>query len=450
MPPSIALLLGILFIVYLFVTGSREETRRSWALWIPLIWLMIAESRPIALWFNVGPVVQTEMDVIRGNPIDRTIFSVLIVFGLLIILRRGLQEFGKLGTTPWIVLFLSYCGISLFWSDFQFVALKRWTKEVGNVVMLLIILSDPKPMEAVRTVIKRLTYVLVPLSIVLIKYYLDYSRAYNPWTGDVEFVGVATSKNMLGSLCFVCGIFFLWELLNESNRKERIIDALVLGMIVWLLIKANSATSWICFFGGCFILLGVGFRSVRGNMASIDIFTFFIVMSFVILELVFDVGTVLVSGLGRDLTLTGRTELWADVLGMVSNPMIGAGYESFWLGDRLVKLWENYWWQPIQAHNGYLETYLNLGLIGLGLLMAIIFCCYRDVRRTLMVDFDRGRLHIAILAVALLNNLTEAGFKGGNIIWFLFLLTAMEASQISRLQILKAQDLQRARQVNAE
>jgi len=43
------------------------------------------------------------------------------------------------------------------------------------------------------------------------------------------------------------------------------------------------------------------------------------------------------------------------------NPWIGAGFESFWLGPRLNKLWAQYNFMPNQAHNGYIEIYLNLG-----------------------------------------------------------------------------------------
>ena len=57
------------------------------------------------------------------------------------------------------------------------------------------------------------------------------------------------------------------------------------------------------------------------------------------------------------MTLTGRTAIWDSVLQKVSNPLFGAGFESFWLGDRLKSMWAEFYFKPNQAHNGYIEVY---------------------------------------------------------------------------------------------
>ena len=66
-----------------------------------------------------------------------------------------------------------------------------------------------------------------------------------------------------------------------------------------------------------------------------------------------------VSVLDRDTTLTGRTNMWADLLKEAINPILGAGYQSFWLGPGAERIWAKYYFHPTQAHNGYLEVYLN-------------------------------------------------------------------------------------------
>ena len=91
---------------------------------------------------------------------------------------------------------------------------------------------------------------------------------------------------------------------------------------------------------------------------------------YIILALGFGVNAQLAGAVGRDPTLTDRTKIWHLLLSMHTNPLLGTGYESFWLGPRLVKIWQRF--GPInEAHNGYLEVYLNLGLIGLFLLIVI-------------------------------------------------------------------------------
>ena len=84
---------------------------------------------------------------------------------------------------------------------------------------------------------------------------------------------------------------------------------------------------------------------------------------------------------GRDATFTGRTGLWETLLQEPINPLIGVGYASFWLGERLERFWAMYPTSPpIEAHNGYLEVYLNLGLIGVCLLAGVLWRGLRTTR----------------------------------------------------------------------
>jgi hypothetical protein len=64
------------------------------------------------------------------------------------------------------------------------------------------------------------------------------------------------------------------------------------------------------------------------------------------------------------------------------NPIFGAGYGGFWLGERLDRFWAMYPTSPpIQAHNGYIEVYLNLGLIGLILIASVLLSGLRTIQR---------------------------------------------------------------------
>ena len=62
------------------------------------------------------------------------------------------------------------------------------------------------------------------------------------------------------------------------------------------------------------------------------------VLGTAVTALFLDPGGGMVSALGKDPTLTGRTEIWGFVLGLHTNPLVGTGFESFWLGPRLTKM----------------------------------------------------------------------------------------------------------------
>jgi O-antigen ligase len=111
-------------------------------------------------------------------------------------------------------------------------------------------------------------------------------------------------------------------------------------------------------------------------------------------------------------------------------PMLGYGFESFWLGDRLEKLWEMYYFKPNMAHNGYLEIFLNLGFIGLGLFIGMLLSCYYKTLKVIKantnsaanVRIDLDRFRMAFLLSFSIFNVTEGGFRSLNFIFVFFLL----------------------------
>jgi O-antigen ligase len=335
-------------------------------------------------------------------------------------------------------VFLVYCALAITWSDFPFVAFKRWIKTLGQPIMVLIILTEPDRLEALRRVMKRTALLLMPLSILFIKYYPQLGRSFDPWNGLLMNQGVMSSKNGLGLTCLVFGLFFFWNLLtarrfeDRRQRTEEIgFSLFCLWMVWWLLSAANSATSLACLVigAGTMLLLGSRFVSKRHFGAYVVAGLLLAALA----EVTFGVYAMVLNVLGRDPTLTTRTEMWADLLSIPINPLIGVGFESFWLGERLDYIWSLWEFHPNQAHNGYLETYLNLGWIGVVLLLVMILSAYRKARAELLRDFDFGRLKMSVLFAVIAFNYTEAAFRGLHFIWTMFFLISIDyAYQASR------------------
>lgn len=431
MPPPLALLLYILFTLYLFRMDSKRKPNVSRALWIPTIWVIVIAVKPISSWLDpegTTRLVAANM-YMTGNTTERNVYFLLIFAAFFILAKRKIHWSQIFRSNPWIFLFFLYCGISILWSEFPFVSFKRWVKTIGNLAIVLVVLTEDAPIEAVKTIIKRFSYLLIPLSIVLIKYYPLWGRYYNRWTWTVAYSGVSSDKNGLGYLCMVSGIFFFWDLFIKWHQKntsyDKKINILFLLMISWLFACANSATSLVCFLLGNSILLF--FSVIKNSKKYLGVYLFSIVCIFLFVHLFVDVYEFAISSLGRDSTLTGRLNLWEMVLGMVSDPLIGTGYESFWLGNRLNRLSMVFQSGVInQAHNGYIEIYLNLGIIGLFMLAAMIFSAYRKIRRALLFDFDFAKFRMAFLVVIILYNITEFAFKGFCFMFFIFLIISVD------------------------
>jgi O-antigen ligase len=429
MPPRVALALCSLFVLGLLALDRRTSSQRSVALWIPTIWMLIIASRMVSQWL-LGESPASGQSYEDGSPFDAVLFMGLIICALLVVIRRGVQITDIASRNIWLTLFLLYCAVSMMWSDFPVVSLKRYIKEVGNVLMVLVVLTERDRVVAVRTLLNRCTYVLVPFSIILYKYYASLGRGYDNWTGALIVTGVTNNKNSLGILCGICGIGVCWNVLlawRESglwkNRSRILIQLSMLGMTIWLLMMANSATSKVCLAVGVFVLLSMLVPAIRKHVWA---YSGLVAIVLVTLYLTINFTSTMTSTLGRDETLTGRTEVWEQVLKIGTNPLIGVGYGSFWLGDRLRTLWSVYRWHPTEAHNGYLEIYLDLGVVGCALVIGLVIASLGTAMKRVADDTEYGSLQLAILAAAVLYNFTESAFRPGLLMYFFFLLVAID------------------------
>lgn len=431
MPKYAVLWLCIAFVLFLFMVDRGKKGGGSLSKWLVVAYVSIIASRAVSLWFDLGVSVVSPDDYLEGSPVDRNIFIGFLVVGILLLLKRNFSWEWMTGKNRWILLFVVYAGLSVLWSDYSFVAFKRWIKVIGLVVMALLLLTEEDPVEAVRWVFRRTAYILIPFSIVLIKYFPEFGRGYSYWTGAQYYTGVTTNKNALGTICFAYGIFFVWDWLAlrrgvfSERRKGALINLIFLMMIGYLFRKANSATSLICFLSGTAILLALEMPGVRKNVGRFGVYLVTFMLLFGVLDFLFGIGESIVSGLGRDMTLTGRVEIWNEVISMSENTLFGSGHESFWLGQRAQRMWDKYYWRPNQAHNGYIEMYLHLGMVGLMLLLVMMFTGYKNILLKMISDHTLGSLKMTFFLTALLYNFAEAAFKLG-LVWFIFILCCID------------------------
>ena len=433
MPPLVATVACTVLIAGLFwLDRDRDgDTRTSPALWLPVIWTFLGASRMASQWLGVQPI--DAMDVtLEGSPFDRLVLLGFLVAGFAVLAARSERVGALLRANTLVVLFFCYCAVSVLWSDFPFVAVKRLTKGIGNLTMVLIVLSDPRPAAAIKRFFARTGFLLIPLSVLLIKYYPALGRVYNRWTWEVTVTGVSSDKNGLGAICLFVGLASFWRVIEERREERRqaagsrargplLAQFVVLAMVAWLFGKADSSTALACFLLGAAVIvmttrvLGDEPARVHGIVATIA--------GVILMVGLFPNGfTHVVQALGRNTTLTGRTDIWDDLLRMDFNRVLGTGFESFWLGARADWFAEKYYFHPNQAHNGYIEMYVNLGLVGLGFLVLLLVTGYARIVNAYRSTSGLGTLRLAVFVAAVVYNVTEATFKVMHPIWIVFLL----------------------------
>jgi exopolysaccharide production protein ExoQ len=409
----------------------RKDDGTSKSLWLPLLWMFLAGSRYVSQWIDLGTAMDP-MDVYaEGSPVDRAVFLALIFAGVVILFRRKPNWSEWLIKNKWLCLYFIFCLFSVLWSDDLFVSLKRWTKAIGTVVMVLIILTEKRPYVAFGITIRRLSIILIPLSILFIKYYPDLGRAYQQ--SQPMFTGVAYSKNTLGQLCLLAGTYFTWCLFLNSRAEYQmggsrriLVDIIFLGMTAWLQYYASSSTSFACLLAAVFLFTIGRSRTFVRNPSSMMALLLLMTAIFILLEYGLHVSDWVIRGLGREPDLTTRWPMWEMLLNWDINPWIGVGYESFWSGERLIHIWQQGWLGIIQSHNGYLDIYLNVGMIGLFLMLLSILSGFKNTMRQMKYDYKNGTLKMALIIVVLLYNWTEAAIKPINNMTVLLLIGILD------------------------
>ena len=419
-------------ILALFWFDPAREPRVSAALWVPVIWFFFIVSRTPAMWLgpsnaltSAGALGQALQD---GNPLDRTVFSFLAVLSFVILVSRSFPWRRFASQNSALILFLAFALLSFAWSDFPLATFKKWFRDAGIYMAVLVILTDSNRLEAVRTVLRRLYYLAVPLSIVLVKYYPNLGQSFSVW-GVREYTGVSTSKNMLGLLCLAGGIFFFWDITTRWSQRKKsrvkrilLVDVAFISMAIYLLHLCGSKTSTVCLILGCLMIAAAHSSLGRRHTGWLKAMAPAIFLVYLILTVGFGLGAQLSEAVGGSATLEDRTRIWHVLLSVPINPLLGCGYQSFWLGWRINWVWARLTGDNVfEAHNGYLQTYLDLGLIGLLLAWAFLIECYRKICKQLDRLTPLASLSLGLWTLLLLYNVTEAAL-GGGILWFTLLM----------------------------
>jgi len=245
-------------------------------------------------------------------------------------------------------------------------------------------------------------------------------------------IGITIHKKHAGCDAFVVGLFFFWYFLQirrwqptPYRKQELRICLLFAVLIVWVLHMAHSSTSVGVLLLGCTLIALLG--SDRIDIRRLSLYLVVVSVVGISADLMFGIHNYIIGALGRDATLTGRTAVWKILWHWDLNPLIGVGYESFWQEGRMARVWAITTNVGInQAHNGYLETYINMGLAEIAMTVAMLLATYGKARDALHQGFDFGRFRFAYLVAFILYNWTEAAFRTHCVPFFVFFLVAID------------------------
>jgi O-antigen ligase len=380
---------------------------------------------------------EVDVNASQGDPLTQVILGATYLIACILLTYRG--QLKLLFKDPYLVGIVGLCVISAAWSVDPGVTLRRSIALVGTSLFGVYLASRftfSQQLKILAGTLGLCALLSIGFAILAPQYGVMQSEYAGAWRG------VWDHKNLLGRMMILGAISFL--LLATTHRKKAWIWWTGFAVSVGVLAMSRSMTSVVVFAGLLMALPVFGmlrWSSLRwrksfipplivfGGVAIIG----FAALLFVEPHYISDI----MRALGRDKTLTGRTEIWSIVLYMISRrPWLGYGYGAFWLdtGKEANDVWTEVGWQPPHSHNGYLEVCLAIGLVGLLVfLLASGTALKRAIRWIRDVELAEAYWPLTYLTFLLLYNFTEPTIlKHNSVFWVLYVTTVVSLRNYQR------------------
>lgn len=221
--------------------------------------------------------------------------------------------------------------------------------------------------------------------------------------------GVFNQKNSLGDAMVVGTLALMYVVLKRQRVTALDLATLVMAVIVIRLAQSTTALVLFLMIVTSTVYALLWMRGTSGSIFCMILLTV-LILSFT-LVMVMDPKAVY-GALGKNETLTGRVQIWQAVKQASGGwPLLGYGYSAFWLPDtRMVgDIWYEIGWKAPSAHSGYLDTIVQIGLLGLGLLAwTALLTMWRALKAMGTGRLAEGWWTLTMLAILALYNYDES------------------------------------------
>jgi O-antigen ligase len=360
----------------------------SWVLLVPLMYIAGDGG-----FFFFGGQANNQLAAYYGalvsdprRTVENAAMSVL-VFGLLLVVLfpRFKSVLGMVRRHKVFAILAGWAAISCLWSQFPVVTLMWAPIAAFNVVFAFYLYRRFSPEQQMQLLLG-LGWLCLVLNIILSMFFPQYGLDYE--VAKVAWRGMCSTKN----LCSMTTSFLLPAAFYVPARSvfAKVSRVVYVGLSILVIFMTHSATGEI---GLAFLLVFVAAMGPISRLRNRDRSIALLLGATTALALV---STFLAAGkqililLNRDPTLTGRTEIWASIIpAILQRPILGYGYQAFWRGyeGASANIALSNGWAVSSAHNSFLQVGLDLGLVGVALVMYTIvialrnsFFCLRTVR----------------------------------------------------------------------
>ncbi len=313
-------------------------------------------------WSSAGTIAVGDSD-----PTVATVqYAALLIVSIWFFVRRDVV-FQYLKHNWLYVSIIILSGISVLWSRYPYISLRR-TVTLGVCVGYGLYLYDRIGLEGLLRLYIRTAVLLAIMSLAV--YYGAPEIGRDSGEGYSNALrGVFAAKNAAGMMMTIAITCTLYIGSRPGNSK--IIAGFEYILLFITLIYTRSATSTVIGLILTFCSARLWIRKGPARLIyQYIIFSIVVIMIYVVVFLPDQIFPML----GRDASFTGRMPLWEESLGLIAQaPVLGYGYSGFWNVDSkdVQYLWAVIGWEAPNAHDGYLDILLQLGIVGLVLYLSL-------------------------------------------------------------------------------
>ena len=370
----------------------------------------------------------------EARPETRIFWPTMAAISIILVVQKR----SRLTLPPhivYLVAYLAFAGASVLWAFSPEQSFIRYVQQV------MIITSVVLPaMLAGRTVdMTRALFLCFSFALILNCFFVfafGYVTTANTGTGlvDIGYQGYFENKNYLGEFAAPAFLLALYEILQRGWR--RIMGIIVVVIAILLVNLSHSKTS----FGLaliCPLLAWLTLLVRKVTRISPAIILLAIPLCYFVLSIAFNINLFerISWYLYHDYSLTGRTAIWDFAQHEIGRrPLFGWGYQSFWLVPDSPAGDARGWVKNVPtAHNGYYDTMLQIGYVGLAFLLAFIIATLHVVGHVADRDPRRAQLLLSLVLFFILYNFFESlWMQGFEFLWLVFVIVAAEIGRYWR------------------
>jgi O-antigen ligase len=409
---------------------ARSSTQRTdICAIVPILACVFASTvSPLLIYFNSGA------NTLDSRPENRLFWPAMAAISVVLALRNRSRLSG-LALPPHVICLLAYlvfAGASVAWAFKPEISFIRFAQEVMIITSIVL-----PAMAADRTTdMMRGLFLCFAFASILNVFFVfggpPTIATYGAAKVNIGYPGYFTGKNLLGEFAAIAFFMSLHEMFHRGIRRGLGIAGVAIA--IFLLFSANSKTALgLALFAPFLAVVTLMIATTMRISPAIVLLS--IPLCYLVLSTVsgFNMNRISFMLYG-DSTFTGRTVIWDFAqLEIARRPLLGWGYQSFWLvGPDAPSIVEARGWVKTMpnAHNGYFDTMLEMGYVGLAFLIMFLIATLHGIGRVAQRDPARARLLLSIVLFIIIYNFLESlWMRAFDLLWVVFVIAAAEIAR---------------------